>query len=265
MFDTDPTRNAARRVDYSAPALEKGLDVIELLATAPDGLTISEIATALGLSISQIFRMIVVMERRGWLRKDDSDRYRVSYRVLDLAFRATPAQELAHVARPRMYALSRDSGQACHLVVGQGSSGFVVVRQESPGTIGFSLRPGTVVNLFTSSSGHVLLAFAEEEIAEAILAEAPNGIDTEALRKRLQQVRRQGYEVQNSARVKGVRDISYPIFGFGRGLIAALTIPYVTFIDGSYGLQLDDAREMLRLTAQKISEEMGDVGRAPRP
>jgi hypothetical protein len=102
----------------SASALEKGLDVVELLATAPEGLTISEFATALGQSITPIFRMIVVMERRGWLRKDDSDRYRVSYHVLDLAFRATPAQELAHVAGPRMYALSRDSGQACHLVVG---------------------------------------------------------------------------------------------------------------------------------------------------
>lgn len=265
MLDADRTRNAARRVEYSAPALEKGLDVIELLATAPDGLTISEVATALGLSISRIFRMIVVMERRGWLRKGDSDRYRVSYRVLDLAFRATPAEELAHVARPRMYALSRDSGQACHLVVGQGSSAFVVVRQESPCTIGFSLRPGTVVNLFTSSSGHVLLAFAEEEIAQAILADAPAGVDADALRTRLQQVRRQGYEEQNSARVKGVRDISHPIFGFGGRSIAALTIPYVTFIDGSQGVPLDDAREMLRLAAQGISEEMGDVGRAPRP
>lgn len=259
MFDTDRTRDATRRVDYSAPALEKGLDVIELLATAPDGLTISEVATSLGLSISQIFRMIVVMERRGWLRKDDSDRYRVSYRVLDLAFRATPAQELARVARPLMYALSRDSGQACHLVVGQGSSGFVIVRQESPDTIGFSLRPGTAVNLFTSSSGHVLLAFAEQEIVEIILAEAPNDIDIEALRKRLQQVRRQGYEVQNSARVKGVRDISYPVFGFGHRLIAALTIPYVTFIDRSDGVELDEARELLRLTTRKISEEMGVV------
>jgi DNA-binding IclR family transcriptional regulator len=141
----------------------------------------------------------------------------------------------------------------------------VVDRQESPGTIGFSLRPGTQVNVFTSGSGHVLLAFADEDIAEAILADGPDGVDTDALGTRLQQVRRQGYEVQNSARVKGVRDVRYPIFGFGGRLVAALTIPYVTFIDGSRGVALDDTREMLPLTAQTISEERGDVGRAPRP
>ena len=92
-------------------------DVIELLATVPEGLTISEIAVRLGLSISQIFRMIVVMERRGWLYKDGgTDRYRVSYKMLELAYRATPAQELARVATPVMYSLSQASRQSCHLV-----------------------------------------------------------------------------------------------------------------------------------------------------
>src|ERR1044071_6425903 len=99
MQKAKPPR-AAKTV-YSAPALEKGFDIIELLAAAPDGLTSSEIAQRLGRSLSEIFRILVVMERRGWLRKDpDSGRYRVSYHVLEHAFRATPAQGLGMGAAP---------------------------------------------------------------------------------------------------------------------------------------------------------------------
>ena len=245
------------RPGYSAPALEKGLDVLELLATAREGLTISEIAAALRLSISQIFRMIVVMERRGWLVRDPGDRYRVTYKVLDVAFRATPAQELAHVATPRMYTLSHQINQSCHLVVRQSASALAIVRQESPGTIGFSLRPGTVVNLFVSSSGHVLLAFADPAVAGLVLQSAPRGVNVKKLETRLELVRQQGYESQDSARVKGVRDISYPIFGFDGSIIAALTIPYVTFIDGTPGVSFEDARKMLESAARSISEGMG--------
>src|SRR5690606_18305432 len=97
-MSTDRRPKALKNV-YTAPALEKGFDVFELLADHPDGLTLSEIASELGRSISELFRLIVVMERRGYLRKEpESDRYRVTYRILVLAHRATPVQDLAHVA-----------------------------------------------------------------------------------------------------------------------------------------------------------------------
>jgi DNA-binding IclR family transcriptional regulator len=51
--------------------------------------------------------VIVVLDRRGWLHKDAaSDRYRATYKLLETAHRATPAQELTHVAAPLMQALS---------------------------------------------------------------------------------------------------------------------------------------------------------------
>lgn len=259
MAEIDPDQRAMskRLSSYSAPALEKGIGVVELLATAPEGMTISEIAAALGLSISQIFRMIMVMERRQWLRRDPgSDRYRVTYKVLDLAYRATPAQELAHVATPVMYALSRDTEQACHLVVRNGRRGLVIVRQESPGLIGFAVRPGTPVDLFTSASGHVLLAFAEPDEVEHLFSNVP-AEEAARLQERFAQVRKKGCEAIDSPRVKGVRDVSFPVFGFDRRVTAALTIPFVTFLDGSQHVGADEARAMLEAAAERISEGLG--------
>jgi DNA-binding IclR family transcriptional regulator len=248
------------RGSYSAPALEKGFDVVELLATEPAGLTISEIAARLGLSISQIFRMIVVMERRGWLLKErESDRYRVSYKVLELAYRATPAQELAHVATPIMFALSQSSEQSCQLVVRTGDQAIVVQRQESPRPIGLAVRLGTAVDLVASCSGHVLLAFGDQERLDETLNRLtyPKHLPKTALRKMLETVRERGFETMPSARIEGVRDISYPIFGFNCRVVAALTVPFLTFIDGSQRVAFEGLQEQLAAAARAISEGLG--------
>jgi hypothetical protein len=54
---------------YTAPALEKGLDILERLSLSETGLSLSEIARDLGRSVSEIFRMLVVLEQRATPRK----------------------------------------------------------------------------------------------------------------------------------------------------------------------------------------------------
>ncbi len=51
---------------YPTPALEKGLDILELFASTPEGLTVSEVARRLERTVSEIFRMILCLEQRGW-------------------------------------------------------------------------------------------------------------------------------------------------------------------------------------------------------
>ena len=54
-------------VKYSAPALEKGLDILELLSRRSQSLTLSQIAAALGRSVNELFRMVQVLEARGYV------------------------------------------------------------------------------------------------------------------------------------------------------------------------------------------------------
>jgi DNA-binding IclR family transcriptional regulator len=248
---------------YSAPALEKGIAILELFAKDPSGLTISEIAQRLKRSISEVFRIIIVMERLGWLHKNPAnDRYTVSYRVLDVAFRATPAHTLSTVAAPIMHQLSIDTNQSCHLVVRTGGNATVIHRQENIGPVGFGIRLGTVVDILTSCSGHVLLAFTAAERRATLIAELPQ-VGLKALDKRLNVVRMQGYEMQPSARTAGVTDISFPVFGFDGHVSAALTIPFLVTIDGSQKTDLDRTRQMLGQAAQGISEGLGWMGPLP--
>jgi len=246
------SENQTHRPNYFAPALEKGFNVVELLARNSQGLTVSEIAAGLGLSISEIFRIIMVMERRQWLRKVAGDKYRVTAAVLDLAFRATPAEELAVVAAPHMREFSRITDQSCHLVIRNGNKGLVIMRQQNPGPTGFYVRVGMELDLEATCSGHVLLAFG--------LPGADAGDRTDAAEARLQAilnaVRQRGYERMESARKLGVTDVSYPIFDFHGQIAAALTVPFLRLIDGTQTVHLDDAQQALAETVRGITGDL---------
>src|SRR6185312_3978917 len=167
---------AVPKGNYAAPALDKAFDILELLADKPGGALISEMAVDLKRSIGELFRIVMVMEKRGFLQKSpDTDRYTVAYKILDLAYRATPAQDLTRAAAPPMEALALAVEQSCHLVVPNGASGLVVARQENPTSRGFALRLGAPIDLIRSCSGHVLLAFSPPDRVKRILQLAPKG------------------------------------------------------------------------------------------
>ncbi|BCA61016.1 Bacterial transcriptional regulator [Sphingomonas sp. HMP9] len=267
------TKDAGPRV-YSAPALEKAIDIVELLAREPSGLTVTDIANRLSRSISELFRVIVVLDRRGWLHKDPaSDRYRVTYKLLETAHRATPAQELTHVAAPLMHALSAAAMQSCHLVVVSGTRGLIVLRQESPGPTGFAVRLGTSIALATNCSGHVLLAFMREDTRTTILDETMDDATDETRRDldaHLAAIRERGHEWSQSNRMAGVSDMSCPIFGYDGRVVAALTIPFLEVIDETPHIAAGEALVVLKRTAMQISQALGwyepsDAAWVPRP
>lgn len=256
--NTAPDTDTAGPRVYSAPALEKAIDIIELLAREPGGLTVSDIATRLSRSISELFRVIVVLDRRAWLHKDPaSDRYRVTYKLLETAHRATPAQELTHVAAPLMHALAATAMQSCHLVVRNGASGLIVLRQESPGPTGFAVRLGTSIALATNCSGHVLLAFMGEDARTAILDETTDAATRASLAPHLAAIRDRGHEWSKSNRMAGVSDMSCPIFGYDGHVVAALTIPFLEVIDETPHISADEALIALKRTATAISQALG--------
>jgi len=251
--------------NYTAPALEKAFDIIELLASIPGGATLNEIAKRLDRSIGELFRITIVMERRGFLQKSpETDRYTVAYKILDLAYRATPAQHLIRAATPVMQSLALQTGQSCHLVVPNGGEGLVVAREENPGVRGFALRLGAPIDMLRSCSGHVILAFSEDTQRERLLSQAerlaPTRLDRPKLESMLKGVRNQGFDRRASPITQGVTDISYPVFGFKGNLMAALTVPFLELIDGSQKVGLSEASEHVATAAQSISSALGYHG-----
>jgi DNA-binding IclR family transcriptional regulator len=249
------------RQDYSAPALEKGVDILELLAEAETGLTISEISHRLKRRMSELFRVIVVLERRNWLHKDpETSRYSITYQVLRVAHRGTPARTLTAAAAPVMHDLSTRISHSCHLVVRSGTQGLVILREENRMRhANLSVRLGAVINLIPSCSGYVLLAHMDTEEREKLLKSIrrPRDLSRARLDKLLELVRKRGYEIHPSPITAGVTDISYPIRGLDGRVIAALTVPYLHVLDHSLPTTVEQTRRLQEDAARRISQALG--------
>jgi DNA-binding IclR family transcriptional regulator len=127
----DAAREARPR--YSAPALEKGLDVIELLAHTPDGMTQSQIAQALGRSVQEVYRVLMSLERRGYIqRRPPDDACRLTMRLHHLAHAYPPASRLIDTALPVMRQLALDVRQSFHLSVLDAANIHVLAQADSP-------------------------------------------------------------------------------------------------------------------------------------
>ncbi|HEX7909158.1 MAG TPA: IclR family transcriptional regulator [Paraburkholderia sp.] len=246
---------------YSAPALEKGLDIIELLADHAEGLSLAELAKELGRSTAEIFRMVVTLETRGYLGTV-GDRYVLSLLLFQLAHRHQPVRSLVSSALPLMTQLAKDACQSFHLCVYQKGRVLIVAGVESPERWGFALKVGTLIGLTDTASGQVLLAFQEEpqrlEMFELhVPVDGERAMDPQQLAKDLSQIRKHGHARMSSRQVKGVKNLAYPVFGRDGHAIAALTTPYIERIDDAPVPSMAEVGDMMERAAQTLTSLMG--------
>lgn len=219
---------------YRAPALDKGLDILELLAATADGLSQAEIAKALERTPNEIYRMLDRLVRRDYVRRTPEDRYEISLKLFELAHIRPPLHRMVSQAMPVLRRFALKAEQACHLVVQDRNILVVIAQVDGPGYWNVSIRVGSRISLVNTGSGHVFLAFASPEERRLMLEEQDLGGPEKmprGLEGRLVGVREQGYESMPSAQTPGVFNLSVPIFGPMGTVIAVLTCPYTQRLD----------------------------------
>ena len=118
---------------YRAPALDKGLDILELLASIDGGLTQAEIAKALGRSPNENYRMLDRLVRRGYVVRNDAERFELTLKLFGLAHLHRPIRRLVSQATPLMRDLAARIQQANHLAVYDRSGVTVIAQTDAPG------------------------------------------------------------------------------------------------------------------------------------
>ncbi len=235
---------------YRAPALDKGLDILELLSEQPGGLTRSEIVKALDRSPSEIYRMLERLVARDYVsRSPEGDRHSLSLKLFVMANRHPPLNRLASRALPVMEAFAEAVRQSCHLAVLDRGMAAIVVQVSGPGPVSLAVRVGTRIPLATSGSGRVLLAFnpqAQRELVEVARGTLPD----KAL---LQGIAKTGHWIGESHQTYGVIDMSWPLLGPNGEAFAALTCPFLRPLDTVGGRSAEDVAALLAEAARELS------------
>ncbi|MGA8554770.1 MAG: IclR family transcriptional regulator [Candidatus Acidiferrales bacterium] len=224
---------------YTAPALDKGLDILELFASEPDGLTISQVGRRLDRTVGEIFRMLVCLAERGYISQTLPDeRFQLTLKLFELAHRHHPLQRIVAKARPLMEEVAQKTRQSCHLAMPNNAEVVVVAQVDAPGSAGFALKLGATIDLLNTASGHLILAFQRGETRARSLAAWARRTERSLpsdLEQHLARIRDRGYEEMASYQVEGVVNISFPVLNQHEEAIAALSVPFLPRIGDRIG------------------------------
>jgi DNA-binding IclR family transcriptional regulator len=244
---------------YAAPALDKGLDILELFATESDGLTASEVARRLGRTVGEIFRMLFRLEQRGYVCQiPPDDRYFLTLKLFEVAQKHPPLRRLISEARPLLQRVAHDLRQSCHLAMLSNGQVVVVAQADAPGNMGFSVHLGARVDLLNTASGNTILAFQNDETRARSLAawQAQSGKKVPRdLDDHLARIRRRGHEELPSHQIQGVVDIGFPVLSQHGEPIAAMTVPFLPWLGDSVGAP--QVKAALRIASEQLSSAIG--------
>lgn len=243
---------------YSAPALEKGLDILEALCQCENGLTQQEIAARLGRNLGEIYRMLNCLVQRNYVA-NYGNVYTITSKLFQLSHFHPPTYRLLTEAMPIMEELSRDVSFPCDLRVYNKGVQTVIASIQPPNGLGFMTRVGSEIAVAPSASGLVLVAFQDPVIMELRIRESlPNKSEAEIehFKKVLEDTFTKGFASIQSNQYAGLHAISFPILDINGFAVAAMTIPMLARIDGAQQATQQEVEDKLRLSAVNLSNKI---------
>jgi len=221
------------RPNYHAPALEKGLDILEYLAGQRVARTQQEIAKTLNRSTNEIYRMLMCLLARGYIsREDEAGGFRATLKLFQLGHLTDTVTRLRAAAIGPMEDLADKIGQACHLSVRHGASILNLIERMPPQHICIAVGEGSLQPLTRTSSGKVFLSRMSPADAELYLA-ADSLFSTLPENRRaaffleIQTLRTHGHLVAPSELTPHVQDIAVPVGAPGTDTSAVLAIAQI--------------------------------------
>ncbi|WP_309084727.1 IclR family transcriptional regulator C-terminal domain-containing protein [Chelativorans sp.] len=211
-------------------SLAKGLRVLDILAGAPSGLRLTEVAEAARLTRAGARRLLLTLVAEGYARQEGR-LFLLSAKLLSLTRAWLGGAPLWAYAEPVMREVSQALGESCSAAVLEGEDVVYVARVAGRRIVSVSLSVGARLPAYCTSMGRVLLSDLDDaELARflskaAIRANTPKTItDREALADRVAEARRAGYAIVDEELELGLRSIAVPVRARSGRVVAAINV-----------------------------------------
>jgi len=220
----------------SVPALEKALQILQMLATSRSGLSLQEIVQRTGLPRSSVHCILVTLQRQDFLyRNESTSRYMFGLKLFSLANMALSGLRLRDQAAPFLYSLMHQTQLTVHLAILERNEALLVAKVDAPGIVRLATWLGKRMELHCTGLGKALMCHWDEERIDAVIAEhgLPRHNDnTIASVKRLKQdlskAADRGYAVDDEEDEIGLRCIGVPVFDHTGSVVAAVSVAGTT-------------------------------------
>jgi IclR family acetate operon transcriptional repressor len=156
---------------YRVPILDRTLDLLELLARHPEGLTLSAMTEALQTPKNSVFRIATTLALRGYAEREEATKiYRISRSLLALSHTALGVEGMLKAAWPTLEALRDATGETALIGILAGAHGVVLDQIPSSHPVKVVVEIGCAFSLQTSAPAKAILAFLNERERESLIS-----------------------------------------------------------------------------------------------
>ena len=214
----------------SVPALDRSLDILELLSDTPSGLTLSELSSQLEIPKNAVFRISQTLLARGYLsRHVETMAFQLTGQWLKLATPRLGGMSLAALARPAMIALRDETSETVQLAVFNGTEGTIIEQVEGTQPLRIVVDLGLRFGLHNNGPGKLFLAHLPDDQRDQVISQLELTASTSktitsksALKKECKSILSQGYSTDYAESDDGIHCIAAPIMSEFEGIVAAL-------------------------------------------
>ena len=259
--NNSPKSNKARS------SLNSGVDILECLVVHREPMTLTAIATSLGISKSNVHQLLATLSRRRLVERLPDQSYRIGIKAWEIGSRAKQV-DIAVIGAPHLAALVQEVHEGADIGMLDGAQTVCVALIECPQPVRVHARVGDRNYAHSTSTGLALLAELSEEEVIARLPEklakvAPDTFgDRAALMKELTRIRTRGYALCRGGWRSDVTGVSIPIRGADGRAVAGACIPAPSYRVTNEWLEM--IVPALRKTVAAIERDLAGGGSGTR-
>lgn len=215
-----------------APALQRGLALLQALATRPNGASQSELAALLNLPQTAVHRIAMALEHLGYIQKHAATRsLRVTQKLLLLGQPHSGGRTLIEACLPSLRNISQRTNETTQLCVLAKTHCIILEQIPSRHPFKYIVDLGSRAPVQCCAPGKAMLAFLPDpdrtQVIQALEFHpyTPKSLlSQEALEKELEEIRYRGYALDQGEHFEGIHCIAAPLLDVHGQPLAAITI-----------------------------------------
>ncbi len=208
----------------------KIVQVIELLATSPQGATLRNVQETLGLSKGTAFRLLHALEEHGVAGRNENGTYVLGNRVYWWGTRYQQERDLAMLVRPHLEELRDMTSETAVFAMMMGDQTVVVEQAMSRHMTSTRFDIGFAAPLHTGATGRVMLAHLGPERRKKLFGRRRDrsaertAVQRQGLERELAKCRAQGFAISEGERLSSTTSIAAPVFGPNKEVLGAISV-----------------------------------------
>lgn len=140
-------------------AVERALAILMSFRSGDEALSLAELASRTGLYKSTILRLLVSLQRNGFVSRSESGRYMPGIALVRLGGLAEKSLDLRSQIEPTLRGLAETVKESASLYVRQGDQRLCMYRVDAPRSVRDHIQVGDLLPLHVGAAGHVLMRF----------------------------------------------------------------------------------------------------------